>query len=574
MARRQSEMSRFLASVDEHARKHNGISGHLCLSDQSIMDPIADLERGPPGPATKEAARLQLRLMERIALLLHGCFENHQGYLPILWHEANTIHIAIAGSGFWTPLRVRSITNMTCSIQECMNQISTVGYGEKLWYLILQLYDTRLKGATVDLSILVQKEKEHFDVMCANLTGFYDEEEQQEARDDELASCLHHLVLADRLPDDTEAEKTAKKMQLMDIAEKLQRLPNFDLRLRPLFNSTLSKKLLNLFNTFMAPRATYTTILRFCHTFLKDNALRFRIGFPLQSIECGSDVLHNQPPTINQPQTINQPLTTIQPSTIDQLPTTSEGSSSTVAVNETIPELVPITKHIRDIVESFMAHLQNKKNPSPDSPLYLMFGYVLCQNSETVKWLSYQYSEYLFNNIDESEDKQKFRNLCQHLEHNALGDLLSGAHDSAKAILLDKRIPDLRQYLNSPINERATVWNLVAFIRDEGNTNPEPCLQRDYGFDKCRHRDKVSALKKMYKGVIFKFGPWRLHSACIKGQLKEIVVAAGIEIQRDHRSLLLNNYPLTGVGYARLSGHWATCGSLFRQDIMVGNRHQ
>ncbi|KAF2878339.1 hypothetical protein BDV95DRAFT_600999 [Massariosphaeria phaeospora] len=207
-------------------------------------------------------------------------------------------------------------------------------------------------------------------------------------------------------------------------------------------------------------------------------------------------------------------------------------------------QLVPPAKRHAFLL---LACLLRQKNPDPQWDCYHVFGYPTCRNQDEAQALGGIYSA-IFTQC--GEKVAMFAEVWRALEPNTVTQLF----DKYDYQLFREAVPEVELFLRTQPNARESVWRLVQFLRATDTTDPPPCLQRDYGFDRCKHREDVMALKGIYSQVLKGRHPLALHRACVLGKLKEFTSSVVVNINEKVARLLQNQYPISGLGYEQLTG--------------------
>jgi hypothetical protein len=190
------------------------------------------------------------------------------------------------------------------------------------------------------------------------------------------------------------------------------------------------------------------------------------------------------------------------------------------------------------------------------------FGFVTTGTEEEERRLAGFYADIL-QATQNSDPISVFTELVQALETNKLAQLF----DKKGYAHFRQLFPRLEHFLSAPPERRSTVWRLIHFIRDEGNTEPPASLQRDYGFWCCQQRDEVSRLKNHYAAILEKVNPMDLHNACTNGRLYEFARETGVLIDLKDKRLMQNNAPALCVGFDNQIGLAAFRGRFYKRSL-------
>jgi len=179
---------------------------------------------------------------------------------------------------------------------------------------------------------------------------------------------------------------------------------------------------------------------------------------------------------------------------------------------------------------------------STQTAAWYSFGFVTAKDEEQERQLAGLYVAIL---KDAEDPEAAFRELQTALKMNSIVHLF----DKYEYSHFRELFPYLKAFLSTPPRKRSTVWRLRQFIQDPTDDEPPACLQRDYGFKYCRHREEVLRLKEMYSNILKKLGPQKLDIACSNGRLSETAMKEGVHIGQKDRRFLKNDYgsPFLGV---------------------------
>jgi hypothetical protein len=211
----------------------------------------------------------------------------------------------------------------------------------------------------------------------------------------------------------------------------------------------------------------------------------------------------------------------------------------------------------RDTVQLIGTVLRGNLLPMSANSWYT-FGFVTTQNVEEERRLGGLYAALL---KDARDPTSIFREITTAMETNTvikLFDIKGYGH-------FREVFPRLEAFLTAPPAKRSSVWRLKQFIHDEANTEPLPCLQRDYGFKFCKQREEVQLLKGIYARVLDKVKPRELHEACVHGALYQFAVQKGVHVDLKYKRLMQNDYPAPSVGFDNDEGLAAYSGRMFRK---------
>jgi hypothetical protein len=190
------------------------------------------------------------------------------------------------------------------------------------------------------------------------------------------------------------------------------------------------------------------------------------------------------------------------------------------------------------------------------------FGFVTTRTEYEERQLARLYANIL-QAANDSNPISLFSELIEAVETHKLVQLF----DRKGYAHFRQSFPRLEHFLNAPLEQRSTVWRLTHFIRDENNTEPPACLQRDYGFKYCQQREEVAKLKGYYAAILKKVDQLDLHNACVRGQLYEFGKQNDISIDLKDRRLMQNDYPAQCVGFESQSGLGAYSRQFYRRRL-------
>jgi hypothetical protein len=223
--------------------------------------------------------------------------------------------------------------------------------------------------------------------------------------------------------------------------------------------------------------------------------------------------------------------------------------------NLALVRLQPVTK--QQTAQLVGTVLQGKPLPKQTTAWYT-FGFVTAKDEDEERRLAGLY----LNLLREADDFEAiFRELQTALENNSLVALF----DKHQYKHFRNLFPYLELFLDKLPTKRFTIWRLRQFIEDPIDDEPPACLQRDYGFKFCRQREEVLRLKEIYKDMLRKMGPMKLHNACTNGRLFERATQKGVHVNGKDKRFLANDYPSPFVGLDDEGGLEAYRGPFFRK---------
>ncbi|KAF1844522.1 uncharacterized protein K460DRAFT_335308 [Cucurbitaria berberidis CBS 394.84] len=130
-----------------------------------------------------------------------------------------------------------------------------------------------------------------------------------------------------------------------------------------------------------------------------------------------------------------------------------------------------------------------------------------------------------------------------------------------------ERLPSVHYFFTKPPQKRESVFRLIQFLNDRENTEPRPCLQRDYGFSFCKQREEVSCVKDIYSRLLQKVQPSDLHTACMSGELYELGYKNKVFIDAKNSRLMKNDYGNPYLGFDNVEGLEKFKDSLFKRRL-------
>lgn len=444
------------------------------------------------------------------------------------------------------------IIALTCSVNTLDHEWAA------LWDLTFRLYGSRMRRYVSNTQAIFDQHKASFDDLTTKTLGVLDEH----------SSDLDHVVgdALVRLRSYACALRVwhLRKEDFNDVireAFQMISLPHLKGRMTSILGKTLAESLHAKIYQLAQPRRVFNTLVRTARTFRAFAAIQIRLGLP--------------------PTAFSSPVST--PSSTLQSPTSVKEESKRACIfknAEATPAedsierfLATACQYLPDSEQSLglkqlrpverqqafllVAALEDGQNPDPSWDAYHIFGYSACQNEHELHILGSVYREIITN----CADKQGiFYELSQALLQNKVISFMD-RHERTQS---RQQIPGLKEFLQTKPNERPSVFRLVQFIRDDGNTDPPPVLSRDYGFSLCKVREEVVALKLIYQEMLFQLSPLQLHDACCKGELRQVAESIGIAIEKKYKRLLANQYPIPSLGYEEISSGTPYEKGLFR----------
>ncbi|KAF1833898.1 hypothetical protein BDW02DRAFT_356178 [Decorospora gaudefroyi] len=190
------------------------------------------------------------------------------------------------------------------------------------------------------------------------------------------------------------------------------------------------------------------------------------------------------------------------------------------------------------------------------------FGFVTTKDEDAERDLAGLYAAI----VKEAEDPQTiFQELLHALETHKLPTLF----DTKQYPNFRTPFPYLEPFLTAQPSQRFTVWRLRQFIYHPTDTDPPPCLQRDYGFRFCKQREEVERLKAIYKQMLQKLGPVEVHNACYHGTLYVTAIKNGLNIEARNQRLMVNDASSPHVGFDDEAGLEGVQGRLFKRRVKL-----
>jgi hypothetical protein len=221
-----------------------------------------------------------------------------------------------------------------------------------------------------------------------------------------------------------------------------------------------------------------------------------------------------------------------------------------------LPRLQPASKQAAARLVG--AILRGQLLPTPTNAWYV-FGFVATRTEEEERHLGGLY----LGILRDAQDRQSiFRDIVRAVETNTLVDLINTQEYGR----FQDIFPGPASFLNTPPEDRSTVWRLKQFVADQDNTEPPPHLQRDYGFKYCRQREEIQRLKDIYWNILKKANPMDLHHACVFESLYKFASMKGFATTHDRR-LMQNDGAMSSSGLENREGLQAYLGPFFKRRL-------
>ncbi|KAI8943420.1 hypothetical protein NX059_001432 [Plenodomus lindquistii] len=226
--------------------------------------------------------------------------------------------------------------------------------------------------------------------------------------------------------------------------------------------------------------------------------------------------------------------------------------------NLTLYRLEPASKQI---TAHLIAAVLRGALPPVESETWYQFGFAATRDKEDEYYLGRLYATI----IKEAKSPEvAFGELMKAVE---TGDLVR-LFDAKEYSHFRRGFPHLELFLNTSPEKRPTVWRLKQFICSGSQVEPPACLQRDYGFKFCRHREEVDRMKVVYATMLKKIGPLAIHSYCLVNRLyEEGIFKTGISMDAKDKRLMCNDYPSAFLGLDNDKGLEAYRGPFFKRAL-------
>lgn len=441
-----------------------------------------------------------------------------------------------------------------------------------LWNIVFQCYHTRIQNCVGGMQQIFKKHHHVFEELMTDLLGVF--QDHPESLDDEAGSELikiwGFISSLTKFCDEDYNTIIKEGFNLMSIQQ-------FQQRSSILLGSALAEDLYPKIRLLAQVRRSFNTLVRAARVLPTFSKIVTRLGFPPKESTPRSPP-HPHPRSLPLRPRLSPPQPSLAPSESASPGTTATSAVQTVRLGpgpipaaevagsntgdlapNTAKEvfkkgllyLPPSERHIglqklepiekRETLLLVRSILENQ-TPNPSWNCYYLFGFPVCRDEDERQILVELYRVVLTTCSDKVST---FKNLWQALKQNTLPALFE-KHGWSHCY---RYIPDLKNFLATPVKKRPSVFRLIQFIQAEESTDPPPCLIRDYGFDICRMREEVTVLKNIYKEMLATQGPRQVHRTCVAGNFQEMVESLGIQVDKKHHRLLRNQFGDPGLGF-------------------------
>ncbi|KAF1961163.1 hypothetical protein CC80DRAFT_231727 [Byssothecium circinans] len=423
-----------------------------------------------------------------------------------------------------------------------------------------------MQKATNDLKTVLKQLKAFIDDLATQTYGISSDEPSD--LDHEVNDLLVKLEAQVCTLDENEARKQAYN-DIVRASFELYCLPHCQGRLKSILGSSLANTLFPHIKLLAHPRRSFCTLIRAARTLECFSKVTIRSGVPAFG--------PTSPPTTPPPRSASTPLS-IAHEKSKRIQNYEAAVESKLMFNELeksraeilrlsrtylapsdrglgILQLSPPSKRYAfNLVLSIIAG----RTPDADTDEYYAFGYPSVQE-EKVLHLGGLFQEILLKTTDKVAT---FQSLWVSLEQNKL----AGFFDDHSWSEFRTQLPGLERFLQNPVPVRESVYRLIQFTRSD-STDPTAWIDRDYGFHLCNPRDEVERLKDIYRELLKRIGPRQVHEACVGGQLRECVDAAGVYVAGKDRRLLQNRHYISGVGYEELGSYAKSFTTFYKRKL-------
>jgi hypothetical protein len=451
--------------------------------------------------------------------------------------------------------------------------------------VVFHLHKMRILEATSQLCRSWSDHREKIYNTIAKMSGIYDDD-MHAARDtaigDGIASIngsIQALI--------SERPSSSKKNDgmLEDLILESCKLVNLDggliaERLRNVLGSSLGDAIYSSILVLVLPSKSVATFVRFAHALRRLSTVEFKCGHPKPESSCPPSTLSKA--NHGGSSSVPTQVKTIKIKATQNCPDSASSLGHTQSATDYQPkchnaqdlhllngqagfgeELADIHPALKGTVSEMVACVLGSRVPEANKVAYYLFGFVACQNEDEVQRLGMLY-KLIFTGSE--SPIAAVTELCKALAQDQIPQFFA-RHNWE---VFRSELPQLEQFLTTPIHERATVFRLVQFLRTVGDTSPPPVLIRDYGFHFCKLREEVQILKDIYQETLDRVGVLRLHHACLRNQLLELVEGAGVQVEHRYRRLLVNQGPLPDIGYMKITSPFKFNKGLFKNGKTKG----
>lgn len=342
----------------------------------------------------------------------------------------------------------------------------------------------------------------------------------------------------------------------------LHRSLALEVRLKCLLGSTFSGNLYESICHLSQPLRTHHTMVRAASTYAFFQAVEFRLGSPPDSL-LRAITTTLQAPIVRQQQPQIRQLDKALSSPSHMIP---KHQSIMDIIQPYLPEedrglgIIRLQPAQKQAAALLIGSVLSDMRVPVGSEAYHCFGFVTCHNKEEERALGRYYRQFLETDLHPTI---VFKSIVKALKFDTLTGLLRNKSRQD----LDKAFPALHRFLDSPSEERPSVYRLSQFTRDVDNDEPAPCLKRDYGFKFCTQREHVTKLRELYSMLLDRVEPIRLHDACRFGRLWEFTRETLGHVDPSMRRLLQNDYGHPDVGFDSSRGIEAYMKPLFKRVL-------
>lgn len=559
--RHESECE-WLARIYRDAKKHGYLTGTPTPLAQEMVS--YDEDDNQPAPKSAKARfLLKTRFLNHLAL----AFGNHGAWVaPTIGllredTENNIVTIRLARSN--AKGECPHLSDTTRKFAQAFTRThAALSHGQAfqsndLEEVVLRLYRSRMLEATSQLRTLWRNNQDKIHDTIAKISGLYDDDGQVD-RDEIIGDAIIGLngsmqaVIGPAVPTDLEVSPE----NLVNEAHRLFRLEGGLVRerLRNVLGSSLADGIYENIMVLVQPTKSVQTFVRSAQGLGNFRAVEFLRGSPSLQTQTASQA--GAPASSSVPQDAQH-----HTGTDDELSSVNPNSNSNSTNDEEI--VTTIDPAVNGAALDLLACVIENCMPDSESEGYYLFGFPACRNDDEIQKLGGLYKA-VFTSA-QTKIAAVFTEVC----HAVMKHQLPQIFDKYGWKSFRRELPYLEGFVTTPVQERATVFRLVQFLRSESDTNPPPVLIRDYGFHLCRTREEVEALKGIYQCTLETLTIFKLHNACMKNKLLEDIQAAGVSLDPKHRRFLRNQGPRPELGYQK-----NTLGFKFDQGLFKHEKIQ